>query len=56
MSRGHKEPYTVTPVILSRLNNRGHKICRKCKDIIIVGDEVRRTLFHIYHKRCLKWI
>ena len=56
MARGHKNPYLVTPPLLVRLNNLGYKVCRKCKEPIEVDDVVQRTLFHIYHKRCLKWI
>ena len=56
MTRGHKFPYTVTPPMLVRLNNLGYKVCRKCKEVIEIGDEVQRTLFHIYHRKCLKWI
>lgn len=56
MARGHKNPYMVTSALLVRLHNRGFKVCRRCKEPIEVGSEVQRTLFHIYHKRCLKWL
>jgi len=56
MTRGHKEPYTVSPSTLAVLYNLGFKSCRRCKNPIEVGDEVKRTLFYIYHKRCLKYL